>query len=227
MTPNPHDVKTLEALQARLGYTFSNHQSLKLALTHSSYSATNNARLEFLGDSVLRLILSEELFNTLPQASPGILTQQRIECENNVYLAEIARQLGVDRCMLLGRGAKRDGGGHSDSSLAGAMEALIAAVYLDSSLTKVREVVFAHIVPQLPIHKHPKTLLQERVMQTLGVLPSYELWSSKVPTTSKNTPEITVRCAIEPLELITEGSGANRKTAETAAAVEMLRLLPT
>ena len=225
MSSNPHDVQNLSALQARLGYTFSNSQFLKLALTHSSYSATNNARLEFLGDSVLRLILSDELFHTLPSADPGTLTQQRIDCENNLHLAEVARTLDIDQCMLLGRGAKRDGGGHSNSSLAGAMEALLAAVYLDSSLATVRDVVFAHIVPHLPIHKHPKTLLQERLMQQLGVLPNYEIKSSET-TSSRANPQVMVECAVEALELATEGYGATRKEAETAAAIEMLRLVP-
>lgn len=224
MSSNPHDDKTLDALQERLGYEFSNNRYLKLALTHSSYSATNNARLEFLGDSVLRLILSDELFHTLPSADPGMLTQQRIDCENNTYLADIARTLGLDECMLLSKGARRDGGGHSNSSLAGAMEALLAAVYLDSSLAKVRDVVFAHIVPQLPIHKHPKTLLQERLMQKLGELPSYEVMSSD--TNSRRTdPQVNVQCVVNALELKTEGTGATRKEAETAAAIEMLRLV--
>ena len=226
MSTNPHDVKTLLAFQDRLGYTFSNDEYLKLALTHSSYSATNNVRLEFLGDSVLRLILSDELFHTLPSADPGVLTQQRIDCENNVHLAEVARALGIDQCMLLGKGARRDGGGHSNSSLAGAMEALLAAVYLDSSLATVRDVVFAHIVPHLPIHKHPKTVLQERLMQQLGVLPSYELKSSD-GTSGRANPQIIVQCVVDALELETEGYGATRKEAETAAAIEMLRLVPT
>lgn len=225
MASNPHDVKTLSALQARLGYTFSNTEFLKLALTHSSYSATNNVRLEFLGDSVLRLILSDELFHTLPSADPGTLTQQRIDCENNVHLAEVARTLGIDQCMLLGRGARRDGGGHSNSSLAGAMEALVAAVYLDSSLATVRDVVFTHIVPHLPINKHPKTLLQERLMQQLGVLPSYELKSTE-DSTRETKPQVMVQCVVDALELATEGQGATRKEAETAAAIEMLRLVP-
>ena len=225
MASNPHDVKLLTALQARLGYTFSNIEHLKLALTHSSYSATNNERLEFLGDSVLRLILSEELFNTLPSANPGTLTIQRVDCENNEYLADIARVLSIVECMLLGRGAKRDGGGHSNSSLAGAMEALLAAVYLDSSLATVRDVVFAHVVPHLPIDKHPKTLLQERLMQQLGVLPSYEL-KSTAATSRRATAQVMVQCVVDTLELETEGQGANRKEAETAAAIEMLRLVP-
>ncbi|MCY3542186.1 MAG: ribonuclease III [Gammaproteobacteria bacterium] len=225
MASNPHDVKTLESLQERLGYTFSNTQYLKLALTHSSFSATNNVRLEFLGDSVLRLILSDELFHTLPSADPGTLTQQRVECENNVHLAEIARTLGLDECMLLGKGARRDGGGHSNSSLAGAMEALLAAVYLDSSLATVRDVVFAHIVPHLPIHKHPKTLLQERLMQQLGELPSYEVMSSDT-NARHNDATVNVQCVVNALELKTEGTGATRKEAETAAAIEMLRLVP-
>ena len=225
MASNPHDVQNLSALEARLGYTFSNSQFLKLALTHSSYTATNNARLEFLGDSVLRLILSDELFHTLPSADPGTLTQQRIDCENNVHLAEVARSLGIDQCMLLGRGAKRDGGGNSNSSLAGAMEALVAAVYLDSSLATVRDVVFAHIVPHLPIHKHPKTLLQERLMQQLGELPSYEIKNSDTTSRGAN-PQVMVECVVESLKLATEGSGASRKEAETAAAIEMLRLVP-
>lgn len=225
MSTNPHDVKSLTALQERLGHTFTNSKFLKLALTHSSYSATNNERLEFLGDSVLRLILSDELFNTHPSADPGTLTQQRIECENNVHLAEVARGLCIDQCMLLGRGAKRDGGGHSNSSLAGAMEALLAAVYLDSSLATVRDVVFAHIVPHLPIHKHPKTVLQERLMQQLGVLPSYEVKSAEATSRRANS-SVLVQCAVDALELATEGYGANRKEAETAAAIEMLRLVP-
>ena len=225
MASNPHDVKMLKALQERLGYTFSNTQYLKLALTHSSYSATNNERLEFLGDSVLRLILSDELFHTLPSANPGVLTQQRIECENNVHLADIARSLGLPDCMLLGKGARRDGGGHSNSSLAGAMEALLAAVYLDSSLASVRSIVFAHIVPHLPIHKHPKTLLQERLMQQISVLPNYEVINSDSNVRPTNT-QIKVQCVISALDLTTEGSGATRKEAETAAAIEMLRLVP-
>ena len=225
MASNPHDVKLLSALQSRLGYTFTNTEYLKLALTHSSYAATNNERLEFLGDSVLRLILSEELFNTLPSASPGELTVQRIECENNEHLADIARALEIDECMLLGRGARRDGGGHSNSSLAGAMEALLAAVYLDSSLATVRDIVFAHIVPHLPIHKHPKTLLQERLMQQLGVLPTYELKDTET-TSRRATPQVMVQCVVDTLELATDGQGATRKEAETAAAMKMLRLVP-
>ena len=122
-------------LQTTLAYQFKNTQLLKLALTHRSFGADNNERLEFLGDALLDLIVGESLFNHHPAADEGSLSRMRSSIVNKSALAGIGRELNLGEHILLGSGELKSGGNSRDSILADTVEALVAAVYLDGGLT--------------------------------------------------------------------------------------------
>lgn len=213
-----------DLLQQSLGYEFHDLKLLSTALTHSSYSSDNNKRLSYLGDAVLRLTLSELLYMKHQHTDQKVLTQSRTHYENNVHLAAVARKLGIDAAMSVSRGARKDGGGFSELALAGTLEAVLGAIYLDSDLETARAIVDEHIViePDLEQGLHPKTLLQEHLDRAYGIRPKYVLENS---SDSQNQSQWRVRCVIQSLDQETIGLGASRKLAETQAAETMLKRL--
>ncbi|MCY3883533.1 MAG: putative dsRNA-binding protein [Gammaproteobacteria bacterium] len=228
--------RALTGLQERLGYHFKDEDLLIQALTHSSRGPQNNERLEFLGDAVLKFVLSHYLFGALSQAGEGELTKERASLETNARLAQIACDLDVASLVRLGKGAQKDGISTNEGLLAGVVEAIIAAIYLDGSLDDVVNLIHRHLdlnwnssdsrgsrMPHVGrALLHPKTELQELTIKKFGVYPIYSNHKSQ---STENELIWGARCEIPNSKLETEGEAANIQAAETIAAQKMLALI--
>ena len=183
-----------EALLAEIGYAFRDERLLREALTHKSYSnehpetATgHNERLEFLGDAVLDMVVSQRIFLDYPHLPEGELTRIRAEVVSEPALAAVARRLAIGDSLWLGRGEDRSGGRHKESLIANAVEALLGAIYLDGGLESVRSVVdrfFAVAIEQAFRRKSGidyKTRLQEVLQARQGSPPAYRLVLAEGP----------------------------------------------
>ncbi|WP_420591605.1 ribonuclease III [Bacterioplanoides sp.] len=215
-------------LSQRLGYQFKDQSLVELALTHRSKGVENNERLEFLGDSILSVVISEDLYQRFPEAKEGKLSRLRARIVKGKTLAEVAKEFDLGDFLLLGSGELKSGGHKRDSILADAVEALIGAIYLDSGLDAARERVLAWFETRLdnlsledPI-KDPKTQLQE-IQQAAGSrLPKYEVLSVDGPT---NEQVFTVTCFIPEIEAPVTATGSSRRNAEQTAAATVLEQL--
>lgn len=187
----------LWSAETMLGYTFNNPDLLSVALTHSSWvnehggGASHNERLEFLGDAVLELCVSSELFLRFPLAREGVLTRMRSRLVSAQFLAGLARELGLDRSLRLGRGEESQGGRQRDALLSDALEAVLGAVYQDGGHDAARRVV-GHIfrrcwpcVAESPSGKDFKTRLQETTQRLHKDRPVYVLIGSSGPEHAK------------------------------------------
>lgn len=184
----------IKALQEKLGYWFKTMDRLELALTHSSWASdlkkggSHNERLEFLGDAVLELCVSSELFDKFPQAREGDLTRLRSQLVNTVFLADLARKIGLPSLLKLGRGEDMQGGRERDTVLSDALEAVLAAVYLDGGFLAARQTVktlYNGLWPEsCGLRKEPdnKTRLQELTHSLFQSLPVYNLRNTSGPS---------------------------------------------
>ncbi|MFO1487318.1 MAG: ribonuclease III [Verrucomicrobiota bacterium] len=223
----------LPELQARLGYRFQNIELLRLALTHPSIAheantaSQTNQRLEFLGDSVLELVLTRELYDKFPAYGEGPLTQARAQLVNSRSLAARARQLELGRHLLLSRGEETSGGRERSSSLADGYEAVLGALYLDGGFDVVREFVLREFAgdlgqfSELPNLDNPKGDLQELLQGSAAPAPQYEVVSVSGPDHDR-----VFECRVnhEGKELA-RGTGKSKKLAESAAALAALQVL--
>ena len=204
---------------------------LDQALTHPSFANErkaegyrDNQRLEYLGDSVLGLVVNEHLFQRYPGYGEGRLARIKSVAVSEDSLAEIALKLGLGAVLRLGRGEEGSGRRRRPSNLADAYEALLAAIYLDRGLKAVREFVLAHLSGPMEelddpaIAADPKSILQERTQKLFHSLPDYELISESGPDHRR---EFVVRVSIEGRELA-RGVGRSRKRAEQEAAAKAL-----
>jgi len=218
----------------RLGLTFRDGALLSEALVHSSYvnehprdARRSNERLEFLGDSVLSLIISEALFGRHPDEPEGILTTRRAAIVSTRGLALIARRLDIGAALVLGQGAENSGERQRSSVLAGVFEAVIAAVYLDQGLEAARRFVLEATAPELDaelpadVLKAPKSRLQERAFASTGQAPSYHIVSAEGPDHDRH---FVVEVAIDG-KVLGQGEGSSRREAETGAAEIALEAL--
>lgn len=221
-------------LEEKIGYRFRNKNFLKESLTHRSYLNENpswgishNERLEYLGDAVLELAVTEELFNRFPGHPEGKLTALRAALVNYVMLALIARAIGLENFILLSRGEAKDTGRAREVILANAFEALIGAIYLDSSYKEakvfVNKFVMAHLdeVIKKQLYEDPKSLLQEKIQAQLKVTPNYKVLEERGPDHAKI---FTVGVYFGE-QLITTGDGPSKQDAEVEAAQKALKLL--
>jgi ribonuclease-3 len=181
-SPKPVDpgATPLEALQTRLGYRFKDAELLERAMTHSSLLQErpdieeSNQRLEFLGDAVLQLALSESLFALFPKEREGVLSRRRAALANGTYLAGLARELGIDGCLRLAASEESTGGRTRASSLEDAFEALVGAIFLDGGFDVSRDVLvrlYGDLGARLAVVEHvenPKGRLQELVQPQFG-----------------------------------------------------------
>ncbi len=204
-----------------IGYRFRNVELLQQALTHRSYGAFHNERLEFLGDGVLNCIVAEGLFLKVPQMDEGELSRLRANIVNQQSLFEHAKNIGLGVQLLLGEGELKSGGIQRPSILADAMEALIGAVFVDGGYSAARDVVVKIFTDQLEaagggmLDKDPKTLLQELLQGQRLALPQYSI----IETQGMAHDQIfRVECVIPELGIRTEGEGPSRRSAEQAAA---------
>jgi ribonuclease-3 len=210
-----------DALTARLGYEPRDRGLFVTALTHRSAEGPNNERLEFLGDSVLNLLLSERLYREFPSASEGDLSRLRARLVSEEPLAEIASAMQLGELLLLGSGELKTGGFRRQSILADAFEALCGALYLDGGpevvTAKIGPLFEARIaaLPEPSTLKDAKTRLQEHLQGSGRPLPVYAV---KRTSGEPHAQTFLVTCALTHLRMETEGEGPSRRRAEQVAA---------
>lgn len=209
------------------GHDFRDAALLDRALTHRSASPQHNERLEFLGDALLGALVAEALYTRWPKAAEGELTRARAELVRESSLAAIARQLALGERLQLGPGELKSGGHRRDSILADAVEALVAAIYLDAGLDACRAAVlpwFAASIDALPpphkLGKDAKTRLQEWLQGRGHPLPTYTLLAESGEEHAKT---FRAECALSDPPLRVEGEGTSRRAAEQQAAEAALR----
>jgi ribonuclease-3 len=204
------------------GHVFADGSLLAQALSHRSAGSPHNERLEFLGDALLNLIIAEQLYLRWPKADEGAMTRARAELVRESALAGVARRFDLGARLVLGPGEMKTGGHRRDSILADALEAVIAALYLDGGFDACRQSVLAWFEPLLaalpPLHqvgKDAKTRLQEWLQGRQHPLPVYALLEESGDDHDKR---FRVGCTLCEPNITTEGSGTSRRAAEQAAA---------
>ncbi|MDR7090808.1 ribonuclease III [Cellvibrio fibrivorans] len=217
-----------QRLELRLGYHFEDQRQLQLALTHRSHGATNNERLEFLGDSILNFIVGEALFKRFPEAREGQLSRLRSQMVKGDTLAELAREFELGECLVLGEGEMKSGGHTRDSILADSVEAIIGAIYLASGLDICRERVLTWFAPRLDTlsidtsAKDSKSRLQEYMQAQRQPLPEYVV----VAVGGEGHAQMfTIECRVALTKQPTSATASSRREAEKQAAVLMLAQL--
>ena len=222
----------IKDLEAALGYKFQNITLLQNALTHSSYanerlhnSLLSNERLEFLGDSILGMVVAQYLYNQFPDRPEGDLTRMRADMVCETSLAAIANRLDLGKHLLLGHGEERFGGRSRASILADAMESVIAASFLDGGMDAARNFIEKFILVEVPVKKMHnadyKTALQELVQQKKNQTLSYALVGESGPDHDKRFEvEVSLNGRV-----IGVGSGSSKKRAEQMAAQSALENL--
>jgi ribonuclease-3 len=210
-------------------YRFNNPSLLQQALTHKSVGRSNYERLEFLGDSILSLVVSTRLYELYPEAPEGDLSRMRARIVRGKTLGEIAVSLGLGRHLKLGEGEMKSGGFRRSSILADALEAMLGAIYIDGGYDACRRVIIAlcdpliAILPSAEDLKDPKTRLQEWLQARGKPLPVYELVREEGADHAKS---FYVSCSLEDHGLQTIALGDSRRKAEQAAAADLLARLP-
>jgi ribonuclease III len=218
----------LTALQSRLQHRFANPRLLERALTHRSFGADHNERLEFLGDSVLNLAISGLLFEKLNALPEGDLSRVRANLVKQDTLFELAQALGLSSGLRLGDGEKRSGGHKRPSILADALEAVIGAVYLDAGFETAAQLVrrlYGGVelsANMTALGKDPKTELQEWLQGRKMKLPVYRVVAT-LGEAHKQT--FDVECTVQETGHSERGIGASRRAGEQAAAAAMLQHL--
>ena len=223
----------LKTLQKKISYHFRNSELLTQAITHRSYlsqgteAGEDNERLEFLGDSVIEVVVSHLLLSRFPHLTEGGLSKARAEFVKEETLASLARRLQLGDILRLGRGEEETGGRQKDSILAGSLEALMSAVYLDGGYTEVFRVIedlyaprFAKMIGVLEDNDF-KTRLQEYTQKYLHDLPHYIVTDEEGPDHAK-TFEVTISVGGT---IYGMGKGKSKKEAEQRAAEETLKTL--
>lgn len=208
-------------------HRFGQPELLQQALTHRSAGSPHNERFEFLGDALLGMIAAETLVQHWPRADEGLLTRARAELVRESTLAGVARDLDLGPKIVLGPGEMKSGGHRRDSILADALEAIVAAIYLDAGMAPCREFVLSWLDPLLhalpaKLEKDPKTRLQEWLQGRRLPLPQYELIES---SGEEHAQRFRVTCSLSDPVLVSDGEGGSRRAAEQTAAAEVLRQL--
>ncbi|MBE6921174.1 MAG: ribonuclease III [Ruminococcaceae bacterium] len=222
----------MNELEKAIGYQFRNITLLQNALSHSSYanerwhdSLKSNERLEFLGDSVLGMVVAEHLYRTFPDRPEGELTRMRADMVCERTLAKVANGLELGKHLLLGKGEEQGGGRGRESILADAVESVIAACYLDGGMDAAVQFIQKFILVNVPVTRlhnaDYKTALQELVQQKKNQLLSYNLVGESGPDHDKQfRVELTLNG-----EVVGVGSGSSKKRAEQAAAHDAMEKL--
>lgn len=212
-------------LKKSLAFEFEDDNLLRQALTHRSAPGINNERLEFLGDAVLDLVITEHLCHKTDDTSEGQLSRMRAALVKDTSLAEIATELGLGNHLILGAGEKRSGGHHRSSILANALEAIFGAVYLDAGLDGARDIIhrtYGDRLQELPEKddlRDPKSRLQEYLQSRQMALPEYALQNV---SGKAHKQSFEISCNVPELGAATTGKGTTRRDAEQEAALAML-----
>ena len=223
----------LDQLQVRLGCRFKNEDWLRLALTHPSLAhesgepTPHNQRLEFLGDAVLQLVLTEKLFAHFPAFDEGQLSKSRAKLVNGETLAGLGRALGLGQYLILSRGEEGNGGRDRSSTLADAFEAVLGAIFLDAGMNAVRDFILREFEPALsaldtlPGIANPKGELQELLQARSATAPEYVMVAATGPDHDRLFECTVHHGGIE----LARGTGRSKKAAETEAALAALKKL--
>ena len=215
----------IKDLETAIGYRFKNISLLQNALTHSSYanerwhnSLMSNERLEFLGDSILGMVVAEYLYQSFPNRPEGELTRMRADMVCEKTLASVAARIGLGRHLMLGNGEEQGGGRSRDSILADAVESVIAASFLDGGMDAAKQFIQKFILVEVPVKQMHnadyKTALQELVQQKKNQTLSYRLVGESGPDHDKRFEvEVSLNGRV-----IGVGSGSSKKRAEQMAA---------
>ena len=222
----------IKDLEAAIGYRFKNITLLQNALAHSSYanerwhdSLKSNERLEFLGDSILGMVVAEYLYRNFPERPEGELTRMRADMVCEQALAAVAGRIGLGNHLLLGNGEEQGGGRNRNSILADAVESVIAASFLDGGMTAAKSFIDRFILVDVPVTKlhnaDYKTALQELIQQKKNQALSYVLVGQSGPDHDK---EFRVEVSLND-QVIGKGVGSSKKRAEQDAARVALEYL--
>ena len=219
-------------LESKIGAVFKNRNLLLEAVTHRSYlnenpqwGVSHNERLEFLGDAVLELVVTERLFNAYPAEPEGYLTSLRAALVNYTTLAKAAGDLGLQEFILMSRGEAKDTGRAREVILANAIEALIGAVYLDGGFDEAKKIIERFLLPRLPeiveqrLYRDPKSRLQEIAQEKIKVTPNYKLLEEWGPDHKK----IFKMGVYFGEELVAQGEGYSKQEAEVEAAKSAIK----
>jgi ribonuclease-3 len=229
----PFAVSDLAVFQSRLGYVFRDKSLLRLALTHPSVAheqgspVEHNQRLEFLGDAVLQLVLTRELYEKFPAFHEGPLTKARAKLVNRRTLAVRGRELGLGECLILSRGEELHGGRERPSTLADAYEALVGAMFLDGGFEVARDFILREFsaafggLGDIPILENPKGELQEFLQARSADPPQYQVVSSSGPDHDRVFECTVHHGGVE----LARGRGKSKKAAESEAALAALKKL--
>ena len=220
-----------EELEKKIGIAFTNKDLLLTALTHRSYLNENpewkydhNERLEFLGDAVLELVVTEYLYANYPNPE-GELTNWRAALVNSVMLAKVAGKIDINDHLLLSRGEAKDTGRARQYILANALEALLGALYLDQGYEPTKEFIMRFIMDELPAilegksYRDAKSKFQEEAQDRLGITPSYQVLESSGPDHAKH---FKIGVYLEK-DLAGEGSGPSKQEGQQSAAEDALK----
>ncbi len=224
------DLQKLQELEDKLGVHFKNQDLLLEALTHRSYlnerpdwRLNHNERLEFLGDAVLEMVITEYLFKNYKDPE-GVLTSWRAALVNSAMLSEISNKIGLNDYILLSQGEKKDLGRARQYILANALEALIGAAYLDQGYEEIKKFIEKNVLPEFPriieqkLYKDSKSLFQEQAQEKMGITPSYKVLGEWGPDHDK-TFKVGVYLNDE---LAGIGLGASKQEAQQKAAEDAL-----
>lgn len=215
----------IKDLEAAIGYRFQNITLLQNALAHSSYanerwhnSLASNERLEFLGDSVLGMVVAEYLYKTFPDRPEGELTRMRADMVCEGTLAQVANRIDLGTHLMVGHGEEQGGGRNRPSILADAVESVIAAMFLDGGMAAAKSFIERFILTEVPVtklhHEDFKTALQELVQQKKNQVISYATVSQSGPDHDKSfVVEVSINGSV-----VGSGVGSSKKRAEQAAA---------
>ena len=214
----------MSELEKRLGYTFRNQALLRQALTHPSMGKEDNQRLEFLGDAVLQYLMSDKLYREYPENREGGLTHLRALLVCEAALSQVAARLGVGEALIMDKGEDQTGGREKPSVLCDAMEAILAAVYLDGGMEAARDVM-EHSWPDPQEVQRPtqdsKSALQELLQRNGGEPPEYRITGQSGPPHDPRFEAAVFHRGM----LLATGAGHTKKHAEQKAAVQALEKL--
>ncbi|MBI1999394.1 MAG: ribonuclease III [Parcubacteria group bacterium] len=223
--------KDFSAFEQKIGVSFKNKDLLKLAFTHRSYlnehpheNLEHNERLEFLGDAVLELVVTEHLFAAFPDKPEGDLTAYRAALVNTGSLSQAAVELGMNDYLLLSKGEAKDTGKARQFILANTFEALVGALYLDGGYSAAQQFIASILFPRLSsiveyhLWRDAKSHFQEKAQEVAGATPSYRVLSETGPDHDKH---FTVGVYIAE-DIVAEGEGKSKQEAEQNAAAKAL-----
>ena len=213
--------------EQRFHYHFKDDVLLQTALTHRSHSANNNERLEFLGDAVLDLVISELLYQFYSEQTEGSLSRMRSSLVKGDTLAALAKELDLGEYLVLGKGENTSGGRERLSLLSNALEAVIGAIFLDGGYLEAKNAIIKIFDARIQVldpkseHKDHKSILQEKLQAMKQQLPEYSLIRSE----GNHNKSFIVQCSIKSGEIVTQASGKTLRVAEQQAASKALQAM--